>query len=208
MNCTECKGTGSVKAVCDDPLGQQTFNVSCFACVGTGLGTTVRCIMCEKEEPRRHPGQFMCGNPECRREIVKIVAIAKMKQRMIEPEMGAPPRFPTDEERAATEEKSVAETLAAAARGSIADAFKIPSKFVMEGLVSKRKVGDFVFIPIAKGYVTRVRLTLHANGFGGRPKWDCLRDDNQVQFLDVFESEMYDTKEAAEAAMNAGTVLT
>mgnify|MGYP001385347837 CR=1 FL=1 len=34
-------------------------------------GKDVKCIVCEKLEPRRHPGHFMCGNPSCREKIVE-----------------------------------------------------------------------------------------------------------------------------------------
>jgi hypothetical protein len=82
MNCTECNGTGLLKQSTDDEHGATTtIKVHCFACSGTGLGTTVRCIICEKEEPRRHRGHFMCGNPECRREIVKIIETHKAEMR-------------------------------------------------------------------------------------------------------------------------------
>jgi hypothetical protein len=82
MNCTECKGSGFVSQTTSSLDGSPcNINVSCFACAGTGLGTTVCCIMCEKEMPRQHPGQFMCGNPECRAKIVKIVEAHKMEMR-------------------------------------------------------------------------------------------------------------------------------
>lgn len=203
MNCIECKGTGLVKVVCDDPLGQQTFNVHCFACTGTGLGTTVHCIICDKEVPRQHPGQFMCGNPECRREIVKIVEAAKLK------------------ERAEVMEKN---TLSPEELDGL-DMSKLETIFMETGMdddnkpeiVGQRKPGDLVFmvrqvqnsITEMEKYFVQLKLRLITSyGFDGRPQWNCWRVDGKVQYFDVPENEMYDTKEAAEAAMNAGTVLT